>query len=228
MAPPSPRRPKGRGAAAGTDPATLLDWPGVIRRHPFLSAAALLTAIAVAVFGLTFLAVWRAAHEDDARERDKTDIILVLGAAEYDGTPSPVFAGRLEHAQLLYDQGRAPTVMVLGGGQPGDVTTEAAAGRDYLVQRGLPADAVVAEPVGHTTLESLQAAATYMKDHGMRSAFLVSDPWHNLRVKRMAWDLGIEGYVSATWHSAARSEEPRLQGYVRETFAYLYYRIFGR
>ena len=201
---------------------------GAIRRHPFLSAIAILAAAAVAVFGLTFRAVWRAAHEDDASVIDRTDVILVLGAAQYDGTPSPVFAGRLEQARVLYDEGRAPVVMVLGGGQLGDVTTEGAAGRDYLVEHGLPADAVVAEPVGRTTLESLQAAAVYMKAHGMRSAFLVSDPWHNLRMKRMAWDLGIEGYVSATWHSAARSEHTRLEGYIRETFAYLYYRIFGR
>jgi uncharacterized SAM-binding protein YcdF (DUF218 family) len=81
--------------------------------------------------------------------------------------------------------------------------------------------------MGNDTYESLQAAARFMKAHGLRSAFLVSDPWHNLRIKRMASDLGIKGYASATWRSAARSEGTRFQGYVRETFAYLYYRIFG-
>ena len=201
---------------------------GLFRRHPYISTAALLGVVLVAVVVVTFVAVWRAAHTDDASTVDRADAIVVLGAAEYDGRPSPVFAGRLDHAHLLYEQHRAPIVIVLGGGQPGDVTTEAEAGRDYLVQRGLPADAVVAEPVGHTTMESLRAAASYMRDHGLRSAFLVSDPWHNLRVRRMASDLGIEGFVSATWHSAARSEETRLPGYVRETFAYIYYRVFGR
>jgi uncharacterized SAM-binding protein YcdF (DUF218 family) len=174
------------------------------------------------------VAVWRAAHEDDASRIEHVDAIVVLGAAQYNGKPSPVFAGRLEQAKLLYDQHRAGTVIVLGAGQPGDVSTEAQAGRDYLVGQGLPVEAVVAEPLGHTTLESLRAAAAYMKEHEMRTAFLVSDPWHNLRVKRMASDLGIEGYVSATWHSAARSEGPRLDGYIRETFAYLYYRLFHR
>ncbi len=201
---------------------------GAIRRHPFLSAATLLGVVLVSAVVVTFVAVWRAAHTDDASSVDRADAIVVLGAAEYAGRPSPVFAGRLEHAKLLYDQHRAPIVIVLGGGRPGDVTTEADAGRDYLVQQGLPPDAVVAEPVGHTTLESLRAAASYMRDHGLRSAFLVSDPWHNLRVRRMASDLGIEGFVSATWHSAARSEETRFEGYVRETFAYIYYRVFGR
>jgi len=201
---------------------------GLFRRHPYLSTAALLGVVLVAVVVVTFVAVWRAAHTDDASTVDRADAIVVLGAAEYDGRPSPVFAGRLEHAQLLYEQHRAPIVIVLGGGQPGDVTTEAEAGWDYLVQQGLPADAVVAEPVGHSTLESLRAAASYMRDHGLRSAFLVSDPWHNLRVRRMASDLGIEGFVSATWQSAATSEETRFEGYVRETFAYIYYRVFGR
>jgi uncharacterized SAM-binding protein YcdF (DUF218 family) len=198
------------------------------RRHPFLSIIAFLAVVLASVVVATFLAVWRAAHTDDASTVERADAILVLGAAEYDGQPSPVFAGRLEHAQLLYDQHRAPLVMVLGGGQPGDVTTEAEAGRDYLVQQGLPPDAVVAEPVGHSTLESLRAAASYMRDHGLRSAFLVSDPWHNLRVRRMASDLGIEGFVSATWHSAARSEETRFEGYIRETFAYLGYVLLER
>jgi uncharacterized SAM-binding protein YcdF (DUF218 family) len=67
-----------------------------------------------------------------------------------------------------------------------------------------------------------------MRQHGMHSAFLVSDPWHNLRIRRMASDLGIVAYVSATWHSAARSQATRLDGYTRETFAYLYYRLTNR
>jgi hypothetical protein len=67
-----------------------------------------------------------------------------------------------------------------------------------------------------------------MREHGLDSAFLVSDPWHNLRVTRIASDLGIRGYASATWHSAARTEWTRLGGYLRETLAYLWYRAVGR
>jgi uncharacterized SAM-binding protein YcdF (DUF218 family) len=87
---------------------------------------------------------------------------------------------------------------------------------------------VVASPVGGTTLESLRAAADWMRERDLRTAFLVSDPWHNLRIKRMASDLGIQAYASATWRSAARTEGTRLGGYVRETLAYLYYRLFQR
>lgn len=174
------------------------------------------------------VAVWRAAHTDEASVVDAADVILVLGAAQYGGQPSPIFRGRLEHGALLFEKGFADRIMVLGAGQEGDVTTEAEAGAQYLVARGIPQDAVAASPNGRSTFESLAAAAARMRDQEMDTAFLVSDPWHNLRIRRMARDLGIEGYVSATWHSAARSQSTRLQGYARETFAYIYYRVFGR
>ena len=200
----------------------------MLRRHPVLAALILFVVVTVGVVVVTGVAVFAEAHHDDASRIDHVDAILVLGAAQYDGTPSPVFAGRLEHAQLLYHQGRSSTVIVLGGSRPGDVSTEADAGRQYLIEHGVPSTAVIAEPVGSTTFESLRAAAAYMHDHGLRTAFLVSDPWHNLRIEKMASDLGIRGFASATWHSAARSEHNRLDGYVRETFAYLYYRLFHR
>jgi uncharacterized SAM-binding protein YcdF (DUF218 family) len=200
---------------------------GLIRRHPVITAT---TAVLLAVLGVlvaTGVAVWKAAHTDDARRIDHADVILVLGAAQYNGTPSAVFEGRLQQAALLYREHRSDRVIVLGGNKPGDVTTEAAAGRNYLIDKGLPPASVWAEPQGSDTYESLQAAAGFMKARDLRSAFLVSDPWHNLRIKKMASDLGIKAYASATWHSAAKSEGTRLAGYARETFAYLYYRIFG-
>ncbi len=173
------------------------------------------------------MAVWRAAHTDDASFVDRADAVLVLGAAQYAGRPSPVFRGRLDHAALLYRREFAPRVVVLGAGAPGDQTSEAEAGVRYLIDAGLPADAVFASPTGSTTQESLAGAAEFMDEHGLSRAFLVSDPWHNLRIKRMARDLGIEAYCSATWQSAAVTQETRMSGYVRETFAYLYYRVTG-
>jgi vancomycin permeability regulator SanA len=199
----------------------------LVRRHPVFTVIALALLVALTVVGTSAITVWRAAHNDDASHVDRADVIIVLGAAQYGGTPSPVFQGRLDHAILLYRQGRANSVMVVGSKSPGDTTTEAEAGRDYLVSRGVPAGSVLVEPVGHTTYESLVGAARYMSKHGMRSAFLVSDPWHNARITRMASDLGIQGYASATWTSAATSEDTRFTGYARETFAYLYYRVFG-
>ena len=89
------------------------------------------------------------------------------------------------------------------------------------------ADQVIPIAIGHTTYQSLQAATNEMQRRGLHSAFLVSDPWHNARITAMASDLGIDGYASATWTSAAESETSRGEGYLRETFAYLYYRILG-
>jgi uncharacterized SAM-binding protein YcdF (DUF218 family) len=181
----------------------------------------------VAILFLTVFAVWKAAHTDEARRRDTVQVIAVLGAAQYSGEPSPTFQGRLQHAALLYRQGFAPAILVLGGKRAGDFTTEAEAGQAWLISQGLPQDAVLAEPEGTTTLESLEAAAAFMRENGMTSVMLVSDPWHNLRIRRMARDLGLEAYVSATWHSAATGRWTRLSGYTRETFAYMYYRLVG-
>jgi vancomycin permeability regulator SanA len=199
-----------------------------IRRHPLLASLGFVVLLAVGFIAGCAIVVWTAAHHDDASEIDRADAIVVLGAAQYDGEPSPVFAGRLDHAALLFEQGRAETVLVLGAGQPGDRFTEAEAGRRYLLEKGVPEEAIIPVPEGHTTFDSLRAAAPVMREAGMDSAFLVSDPWHNARVERMAGDLGIDGHASATWQSAATSQDTRAEGYVRETFAYLYYRLVGR
>jgi vancomycin permeability regulator SanA len=200
----------------------------LIRRHPLLATVALVALVVVGAVAFSAVTVWREAHHDDASDLERVDAIVVLGAAQYDGVPSPVFAGRLDHAVLLFEQGRADVVIVLGGNQPGDRTTEAEAGRDYLGEHGVPWEAIVALPVGDSSYTSMRAAARAMREDDLTSAFLVSDPWHNARIQRMASDLGIDGYASATWTSAARTEETRLPGYARETIAYLYYLVTGR
>jgi uncharacterized SAM-binding protein YcdF (DUF218 family) len=197
------------------------------RRAPILIALGSVVAVAMLVVAWSGVVVWRSAHHDAASEVNRADAIVVLGAAQYDGEPSPVFRERLNHAALLWDQRRAGLIVTLGANLPGDRTTEADAGQGYLVAQGVPPGAIVALPVGHTTLESLRAAARFLRERDLRSAFLVSDPWHNARIERMAHDLGLEGHASATWTSAASTQESRSVGYLRETFAYLYYRAVG-
>jgi len=199
----------------------------LVRRHPILTLLAVGLAVALVAIGASGVVVWRAAHHDDASDVERADAIVVLGAAQYNGRPSPLFRGRLEHAVVLWQQHRAGLVVTVGSNQPGDRTTEAQAGRDYLVSQGVPASAILALPVGHTTFDSLQAAVGALHERGLTSAFLVSDPWHNARIKAMASGLGLTAYASATWTSGDTSEETRGRGYVRETFAYLYYRLFG-
>jgi uncharacterized SAM-binding protein YcdF (DUF218 family) len=200
---------------------------GFVRRHRILTASLAVGVVALGLITITGIAVWQSAHDDEASRIDRVDLIAVLGAAQYDGDPSPVFRGRLQHAELLYEREFAPTILVLGGGQPGDASTEGDAGRAWLIGQGVPEGDVFAAPRGNTTLESLEGAVEFMHDRGLRTVFLVSDPWHNLRVRRMARDLGMDAYVSATFHSAAKSQWTRLSGYARETFAYLYYRAVG-
>jgi uncharacterized SAM-binding protein YcdF (DUF218 family) len=199
-----------------------------LRRHPIFTALLLAVVLTVGLIGATGLSVWRAAHQDEASRVDHADVIVVLGAAQYNGRPSPVFEARLRHALSMYRDGFSEQILVAGGGQPGDRVTEGESGKEFLMEQGVPFEAVHAGAGGSTTEQSLQEVATYMTGSGLDTAFLVSDPWHNLRVRRIARDLGITAYVSATGASAARSQDTRLSGYVRETFAYLWYRVSGR
>lgn len=200
----------------------------LIRGHPVLATLGALLVLVVVVVGWAAWSVWAAAHHDDAAELDRADAIVVLGAAQYDGTPSPVFEGRLDHALLLWEQGRADVVITTGAKQPGDRTTEAEAGAAYLIAHGVPEEAVIVIPEGHTTFVSLRSVARVLRERDLKTAFLVSDPWHNARIEAMASDLGFDGHASATWTSAATTEQTRGQGYLRETFAYLWYRLSGR
>lgn len=149
---------------------------------------ALVTAYAIA-------RIWQQGDVDEARS---TGAIVVLGAAQYDGRPSQVFRARLEHATALYRQGLAPYFVVTGGKQPGDRTTEAAVARAFALQQGIPPDRILIEDEGRTTLESLRAVAAILRAHDIPDALFVSDPTHMLRVLRMASDLGIRAYGSAT------------------------------
>ena len=183
--------------------------------------AALLVLVAVVVGG-TATRVWWVARQDD---HPKSDAIVVLGASQFDGKPSTVFRARLLHAKVLYDEGVAPRVVTLGGGAPGDRYTEAEAGARFLRSRGVE---VVAVGKGRNTLQSLQALKTEFRARGWRSAVLVTDPWHELRSRRMASDLGIRATTSPTRTGpAVRDRATEIRYVARETAAYLYYRLFG-
>ena len=200
----------------------------LLRRHPILAVCAALLLVAVAVLLVSAAVVWRAAHHDGASDHDRADAIVVLGAAQYDGDPSPVFRGRLEHALLLWEQGRADLVLTVGGNRPGDRTTEAEAGRRFLINHGVPADAVIALPEGSTTYESLVAAAEELRERGTVTRRSSSRTHGTTRgCRRWRPTSASHGYPSATWTSGATSEEERGQGYLRETLAYLHYRLFG-
>ncbi len=179
--------------------------------------------IAALIVGGTFFRVWQVARVDD---RDLADIVVVLGAAQYDGTPSAVLGSRLDHAARLWRDGVAPVIVTVGGRRDGDTYTEAEAGRNYLTSYGIPNNAVVPVGEGGDTLESLRAVARRAGAEGWHTAVIVSDPWHSLRARTMADDLGL-----ATWTSPTRSgpivqtRTIQAQYIVRESAALLHYRF---
>jgi len=162
----------------------------------------------------TTVRIWQQGNQD---ERRPADAIVVLGAAQYDGRPSPVFEARLSHAVGLFHQGLAPLFVVTGGRIPGDTTTEAAVARQYAIAHGVPAQAIIGEDQARNTLTSMRSVAVLLKDRGLQSALFVSDPTHMLRVLRMAADMGIEGYGSPTTTSPVAADPvARLQATVHE------------
>jgi uncharacterized SAM-binding protein YcdF (DUF218 family) len=190
-----------------------------------LAAGALALGAALAL-GYTGWRVWSVGQADGRRP---ADAIVVMGAAQYDGRPSPVFAARLDHAIELYKAGLAPYLVVTGGRQEGDRTTEAATARAYAIARGVPEAAILAEDTGRTTLQSLENVAAVFGDRGLRSALFVSDRMHMLRVLRLARDQGIVGYSSPTTTSPSDATAQRTLNALRhEIGALVYYALTGQ
>jgi uncharacterized SAM-binding protein YcdF (DUF218 family) len=185
--------------------------------------AAVLAVVLVVVS--TALAIWWNARQDS---RPVSDAIVVLGSAQYNGVPSSIFEARLEHAVRLYEDGVAPVIVTVGGKATGDQFTEAEAGRDYLANAGIPADALLAVPEGVDTLQSMRAVAAAFDERGWTSAVLVTDPWHAMRAERMAEDAGMEAESSPTRQGpAVQTRATQFRYILRETAACLLYRATG-
>ncbi|HEU0015916.1 MAG TPA: YdcF family protein [Longimicrobium sp.] len=203
--------PARRGRRAPRERRPRAPWPvrlvrGTLKLLLFLGACWALLVAAIHLFG----------RRDEARP---SDAIVVLGAAQYDGRPSPVLQARLDHAIALYRRGVAPRMIMTGGTAPGDTVSEAEVGRRYAIRAGVPAGAILTERSGMTTLESIRAVAELMHQRGDSSAVLVSDPFHMLRLKLLARRAGLRGYSSPTRTSPIsrnRAEERRFL--VRESF----------
>ncbi|VVJ20696.1 Uncharacterised protein [Amycolatopsis camponoti] len=202
------------GTAERTKP-TLASWA---RRIAFGTVLMLL-----ALVGGTAFRVWQVAREND---RTAADVIVVLGAAQYNGKPSDIYAARLEKAKQLYDAGVAKTIVTAGGKKAEDNFTEARAGQLWLTRHGVPPSATLAVGEGSDTLRSLRAVADEVQGRGWHTAVLVSDPWHSFRARTMAGDLGLDAWTAPT-HSGPIVQErvTQVRYIVRETGALLYYRL---
>jgi uncharacterized SAM-binding protein YcdF (DUF218 family) len=156
---------------------------------------AALVGLGFAYYCFSLYQVWRSARTDEARP---VDAIVVLGAAQYDGRPSPVLAARLDHALELWQEGYADRIVVTGGRRPGDRFTEATASADYLIARGVPDSAILREVQGTSTWQSLAATARILRNRGLQSVLVVSDPYHSLRARETARELGLDAHASPT------------------------------
>ncbi len=183
---------------------------------PFWTWRRRLWAGVAAVVALAFgwaavvVAVALAAARDQATT---ADAIAVLGAAQYNGRPSPVFRARLDHAAALYQRGLAPVVLVTGGVGTGDTVSESEVGRRYLVKAGLPENAVVALPAGTSTSASLDGVALWFGGRDSRRVLLVSDGFHMLRLQIIATRLGLVPFTSPAPSSPIRSNPRRNAAY---------------
>ncbi|WP_420125804.1 YdcF family protein [Longimicrobium sp.] len=171
----------------------------------------------IACWALSIASIHLWGRRNEAR---KSDAIVVLGAAQYDGRPSPVLKARLDHAVRLYERGVAPMLIMTGGQAPGDTVSEAVVSRRYAIRQGVPAAAILTERGGMTTLESMRAVSRLMRGQNMQTAVLVSDPFHMLRLKLLAKRVGFTGYTSPTRTSPiSRNREEERKHLIRESFS---------
>jgi uncharacterized SAM-binding protein YcdF (DUF218 family) len=188
----------------------------------------LFAAVVAAATILAGYAAFRIWEQGDRDERRPVDAIVVLGAAQYDGTPSPVFRARLEHAVALFHEGYADVLVVTGGKAEGDRTSEAAAARQFALDHDVPLEAILVEDKGRTTLESLRTVGVMLRESKSTSALFVSDRAHMLRVLRIARDEGLVAYGSPTTTSPSdASFGHRLEATTHELAALAVYFLAG-
>lgn len=188
-------------------------------RRRIVRGVGLVLVLMMAYLAVTFIQVWRASSEDGAQP---ADAIVVLGAAQYDGRPSPVLEARLQRALELYELGLAPLIVVTGGRQDGDTFTEATTGYNWLAREGVPNDAILKEVNGRSTYESLAATARFLRDDDVMEVVLVTDGYHALRVSGIAREVGLTPHVSGV-----DMDGPTIDQLSRETAAVSLGRIIG-
>ncbi len=174
---------------------------------------------ALALFlGITGSRIVAAAAEVPAH---KADVIVIFGAAEYAGHPSPVYKARLDHGYELFELGMAPVVITTGGSAQDPDFSEGGVGRDYLLRRGLPEQALIAETQGSDTAKSAARVANIMRVNGMHSCIAVSDAFHVFRIRALLEHEGVQVELSPRPESRPRHLFDRFTAVMREGASYL-------
>lgn len=194
------------------------------RRHsPWpLWVVALAAAAMAAVLTVSSVQI---AHEAGLQEVHPADAIVVFGAAEYAGRPSPVFRARLDHAYDLFQRGVAPVVITTGGFGADPTFSEGGVGHDYLMHRGIPEPKLIAETQGSDTASSAERLAVIMRANRMRSCVAVSDAYHVFRIRKLLEHEGVRVYVAPRPDSRPRSVWQRALAVLREAASYTVWRL---
>jgi len=182
---------------------------------------------ALAAAALLWVAVTcvRIAGEAARQEIHPADAIVVFGAAEYSGRPSPVYRARLDHAFDLFQQGVAPVVITTGGAAADPSYSEGGVGHDYLMHRGIPDSSLIAETQGSDTAQSAQRIGVIMRTNHMHSCIAVSDAYHVFRIRKLLEHEGLQVYVSPRPDSRPHSHWQRTEAVLREAASYLVWRL---
>jgi uncharacterized SAM-binding protein YcdF (DUF218 family) len=187
-----------------------------------LRILALIAASFLIWLGATCLAVMR---EAEAQQNQPADAIVVFGAAQYDGRPSPVFKARLDHAFELFQQGIAPVVITTGGAGDDPRYNEGGVGHDYLMKRGVPEAKLIAETQGSDTAQSAQRVGVIMHANHMESCIAVSDEYHVYRIRKLLEHQRIRVYVAPRSGSRPRTQWQRAMAVLRESLSYMVWRF---
>jgi uncharacterized SAM-binding protein YcdF (DUF218 family) len=188
-----------------------------------VALAGLVAVAAMLYLAVTAVQVWQVGRTDQTRE---VDVIVVLGAAQYDGRPSPQLQARLDRAVELFRDGWAPAIAVTGGSMPGDRFTEAEASRRYLERQGVPPDAITGENEGRSTWESLQRLGEVLERENRMRVLLVSDPFHLLRVRLSASEVGLTVASTPTQNGSVRGFD-NVRRHVKEAVGVAMGRVIG-
>lgn len=173
-----------------------------------------------------FAQIYRQSRSSSAHA---ADAIVVLGAAQFNGTPSQVFRARLDTAAELYEQGLASLIVVTGGRLQGDQFTEAESGRTYLIDKGVPPEAVLMENISHNTASSFDGVQKLLRPRGVGSLLIVSDGFHLYRSMMLARDAGFDAYGFAAQNSPIRhGSMTELRYLIRETLGVLAWKLHIR
>jgi len=193
-------------------------------RHRWLLRFEALALLALAAYlALTGI---RIAHEGSLQELHPADAIVVFGAAEYSGRPSPVLRARLDHAFDLFRRGLAPVVITTGGAASDPRFSEGGVGSDYLKHRGIPERNLIAETQGSDTAQSAVRVAVIMRANGLHSCVAVSDAYHVFRIKRLLEHEGVGPvYVAPRPDSRPHTAVQRGYAIMREVSSYLLWKL---